>query len=242
MTKNYLFAPVLFAAPLLVALTSAAGATLPIPFEATYETSYGVMSARGERKLEVDSNGIWKMKNNAHVLMVDVVEHSTFKWENNRAVSQSYEFLNPFSKDRSMSLSFDWPQNTVSDSQSKKTLKLAPGVFDKLSYQAQMQIDVCANSDHYPGQDFTVVDFGRLKTYRVEFVGRDVQKTAAGLLNTIHLKQFRPNKRDGKDTQIWLAADWSCLLVRLDQYDGDKLISLRLVNAKVNGVEVKEKK
>lgn len=241
MNKTYVFALRFFATLPWVMLTLTAAAAQPVPFDATYETSYGIMSARGERKLEVASNGVWKMENNARVLMVDVIERSTFTTQNDHIASQTYEFINPLSQERSLALSFDWPKNTVTNNGSKQTQPLAPGVYDKLSYQAQMQTNVCANPDHYPGEDFTVVDYKKLKTYRVEFVGRDVQKTPAGMLSTIHLKQFRPDKRDGKDTQIWLAADWHCLLVRLDQYEGNDIVSLKLVKAKVNGVEVKGK-
>ncbi|HEY3699030.1 MAG TPA: DUF3108 domain-containing protein [Spongiibacteraceae bacterium] len=239
---NFIFAPanILLIGALLFAATLSSAAQ-PVPFEATYETSYGIMSARGERKLQADTDGLWKMENNAHVLMVSVIERSTFSWQHDRVNSQTYEFINPLSQDRSLSLTFDWPHNTVTDNGSKRTLQLAPGVYDKLSYQAQMQMNVCANPDKYPGEDFTVVDRNKLKTYRVELVGREVQKTPAGMLTTIHLKQFRPDKRDGKDTQIWLAADWHCLLVRLDQHEGNDIISLKLVSAKVDGVEVKEK-
>ncbi len=243
-----IFASVIFAATTLASTTvasttqaSTTDAAQLVPFDATYETSYGILSARGERKLEPGNDNTWKMENTARVLMVNIIERSTFAWQNEHVNSQTYEFINPLSEDRSMSLSFDWPKNTVTNTGTKLTQQLAPGVYDKLSYQAQMQADVCANPDHYPGESFTVVDYKRLKTYRVELVGRDAQKTKLGLLNTIHLKQFRPDKRDGKDTQIWLAADWSCLLVRLDQYDGDNIYSLKLVKAKVNGVDVKEK-
>ncbi len=225
----------------LIAVTSNAYAAQPQPFNATYETHYGVMSARGERKLEADKDGSWRMQNNARVLMMDVLERSTFSWQNNTALSQSYEFTNPLNNDRSLSLSFDWPNKTVVNNGSKKTLEITPGVYDKLSYQVQMQMNVCANPDNYAGENFTVVDRKRLKTYRVELVGRDTQKTAVGTLDTIHLRQFRPDRRDDKDTEIWLAADWNCLLVRLDQNDGGDLLSLKLVNAKVNGVDVKGK-
>lgn len=235
--------PSSFSAVFLYSLATLAIAAQPVPFNATYETKYGIMSARGERKLEHDRDNIWKLENSAHVLMMDVVERSSFAWQNDRAVSQSYDYTNPLNQDRSLSLSFDWAKNTVINNGSKQTLELAPGVYDKLSYQQQMQINVCANPDKYPGENFTVVDRKRLKTYRVELVGRDTQNTPVGLLNTIHLRQFRPDRRDDdKDTHIWLAADWNCLLVRLDQHDGGDVVSLKFVKAKVNGVEVKEKK
>lgn len=226
---------------LLIGFATAGIAAEPRVFEATYETSYGFLSARGERRLEALPDGRWKMQNNARVMMMDVIERSTFTLPGGRVNPLSYDFTNPLSQDRSMSLGFDWPNNTVTNLGNKKTLPLAPGVYDKLSYQLQMQMDVCANPDKFAGENYTIVDRNKLKTYRVEAVGRDVQKTPAGMLTTIHLKQFRPDKPDGKDTQIWLAADYHCLLVRLDQYDGNDVISLKLVKAKVAGVDVKEK-
>ncbi len=232
-----------FFAAFLYSLAALAQATQPTPFSATYETKYGVMSARGERKLVHDRDNLWKFENSAQVLMMDVVERSSFLWQNDRVIAQAYNYNNPFNQDRSLSLSFDWDNNTAINNGSKQTLEIAPGVHDKLSYQLQMQFSVCANPDKYPGENFTVVDRKRLKTYRVELVGHDTQKTPAGTLNTIHLRQFRPDRRDNdKDTHIWLAADWNCLLVRLDQHDGGDVVSLKLVKAKVNGVEVKEKK
>jgi len=218
------------------ALTSAADLR---SFDATYETSYKFMTARGERKLDALPDGRWKMQNNARVMMVNVVERSTFKLVDGNVNSLTYDFINPLSEDRSLSLAFDWNDNNATNLGSKIKIPLAPGVYDKLSYQVQMQLDVCANPDKFAGKNYTLVDRNKLKTYRVELVGREVSKTPAGMLTTIHLKQFRPEKRDGKDTQIWLAADWQCLLVRLDQFDGGELISLKLVNAKVGGADVK---
>ena len=229
-------------ASLLTALTAVTHAAQPVPFHAVYETSYGIMSARGERKLEPVNDNVWKLENSAHVLMVDVVERSTFAWQNDHVLSQTYDYTNPLSQERSISQSFDWAKNIAINNGSKQTLPIQPGAFDKLSYQLQMQMNVCANPDNYPGENFTVIDRKRLKTYRVEFIGRETQKTGAGALNTYHLRQYRPDKRDDKDTHIWLAADWNCLLGRLDQREGNDTVSLKLVKATVNGVEVKEKK
>ena len=223
---------------LALALPAFAQAAEPRPYSGTYQTKYGVMSATGERRLDAQPDGTWKLENHARVLMVDVAEYSTFSLENGKVKSLSYEFVNPLSKDRSMSLTFDWPQQQVSDKNQKWTQPLSPGVYDKLSYQVQMQMDVCENPDKFAGENFTVVDRNRLKTYRVELVGRETLSTPAGSLNTIHLRQFRPDKLDGKDTMIWLAADWNCLLVRLDQHEGDDIISLNLVKATVGGATV----
>lgn len=224
----------------IASLPLAAGAADPRPFVGTYETSYGVMSARGERRLDALPDGRWKMENHARLLMVDVAETSTFTLQQGHVNSLTYEFVNPLSKDRSYELDFDWTRNVATE-RGQPPVKLEPNVYDKLGYQVQMQMDVCANPGKFDGRDYTVVDRKRLKTYRVEYVRREPQKTEAGILDTYHLRQYRPDKRDGKDTLIWLAADWNCLLVRLDQHEGNDIISLKLVKAKVAGVEVKDK-
>lgn len=118
-------------------------------------------------------------------------------------------------------------------------LPLSGEIYDKLSYQLQIQQDVCSNPEKFAGKNYTVVDRGKLKTYRVEFVDRQSLSTKVGALNTIHLRQFRPDKKDGKDTLIWLAADFDCVLARLDQHESDGVITLNLTSANVNGKDVK---
>lgn len=241
MTRTLCALPLLAALALLPASAGAQTETraqAPQLFSGTYQTKYGFLTATGERGLKALPDGRWEMENSARLLMVKVEENSTFTLENGRVHSLTYQFVNPLSKGRSMSVVFDWPNNTAIDAEHHDTVQLQPGVSDKLSYQLQLQMDVCANPEHFPGENFTVVDHGRLKTYRVELVGRESLKTKVGVLDAIHLRQFRPDKRDGKDTMIWLAADWHCLLVRLDQHEGDDIISLTLVKAKVGGATV----
>lgn len=226
---------------LLVALAGIAATTHAAelqPFTAVYETSYGFLTARGERKLEALPEGKWKVQSNAHAMGFDINENATFTLNQAHINALNYNFENPFNKSRGMKLAFDWKNNSVFNDVEKATIPLAPNAYDKLSYQVQLQLNVCANPDKYAGEDFQVVDRVRLKTYHVELVGREPLKTEVGTLNTIHLRQYRPDKRDGKDTQIWLAADWGCILVRLDQYDKDDLYTLKFISAKLNGTAV----
>lgn len=229
-------------AALLAALAASAGsAANPVPFTANYSSDYGMLSATGVRRLERRADGSWGFENRASALLSEVVETSTFALRGGRVQSLSYDFRNPFNAKRNMSLQFDWAKGQVRDAVQNRTLPLSGEVYDKLSYQMQMQQDVCANPEKFGGRNYTVVDRGKLKTYRVEFVDRQPLPTRVGTLATIHLRQYRPDKRDGDDTLIWLAADFHCVLARLDQHDGDNLIRLNLTGATVNGREVKGK-
>ena len=212
-----------------------------VPFTAKYSSEYGMLSATGVRKLEQRSDGSWSFSNNASALIAQVNEDSTFSLTNSQIKSLTYNFKNPLNSKRNMRLTFDWPKMQVTDAEHNETLTLNNEVYDKLSYQIQMQKDVCVNPEKFGGKDYTLVDLGKLKTYRVEFVERQPLKTKVGTLNTYQLRQFRPDKRDGKDTMIWLAADFNCVLARLDQHEGDGIITLNLTSANVNGVEVKGK-
>ncbi|MDB6063333.1 MAG: hypothetical protein JWM78_3436 [Verrucomicrobiaceae bacterium] len=220
-------------AALLMSCAALANAADLKPFSAIYETSYGFLSARGERKLEALPNNQWKVQSNAHVMNFDINENATFTFQNAHVKAANYNFDNPFSKNKSQALTFDWSNNSVTNAVNQAVVPLTPNAYDKLSYQLQLQLNVCASLDKYAGDNFDLVDRNRLKTYRVELIGKDTLKTEVGTLNTIHLRQFRPDKQDGKPTEIWLAADWSCLIVRIDQYDKDDLYTLKLVKATV---------
>lgn len=219
----------------------AVGAAELQPFTAVYETSYGFMSARGERKVEARPDGTWQVQSNARALGFDLNESASFMLRNGHIHSLGYRFDNPFNKDRSQALNFNWSNKTVTETLSGTEQKLLPGSYDKLSYQLQLQLNACANPDKYSGEDFRVIDRKKTKTYRVEVVGRETLKTQLGTLNTLKLRQFRPGKEEDRDTEIWLATDWSCLLVRLDQNDNGDTHTLKLVSAKIGGKDVTAK-
>lgn len=210
----------------------------PLPFEATYQSSYGMITANGERRLSAREDGSWLLENSAKLLMVEVVEKSIFANTKDGIRPYTYDFVNPLKKERSLSLQFDWEQNKVTDAHSRETVALVPRTYDKLSYQMQLQLDVCTAPDAFKGENYVVADRGRLKTYRIEPMGREPMKTPLGTLDTLKLRQFRPDKHQ-KETLIWLAPDWQCLLVRVEQHDEGDRHALSLMKATVNGAPVR---
>ena len=69
---------------------------------------------------------------------------------------------------------------------------------------------------------------------RIKINGYGVLSIAVGLLDTVYLHQFLEGKTGENDAPIWLATDWQCLLVRVDQQDS----SLCLTDATVAVVKV----
>lgn len=219
-------------------LSLSGGAFALEPFSAKYSSSYGVLRASGTRVLNAQDDGTWLMEHKARLLLVEVAERSTFMVSDGRVAPQTYQFSNPLSSKRNMQLAFDWNKKIVRDLDTKQSLPLKAEVFDKLSYQVQLKLDVCANPDGFTGADYTVVDRDRLKTYRVTPVKHEVIATEAGPLRTIRLRQVRADKKDDQPTYIWLAPEWQCLLVRLDQEENGKVLSLKLLEANIDGTPV----
>jgi hypothetical protein len=206
----------------------------PAPFTAQYETRFGFLTLRGQRQLLQPSAGRWQLLSTAGVFSVDVSEQSIFSYHDGQIRPLLYQFTNPLKKRRSYSLDFDWQQRRASSSAENKVFALEENVYDKLSYQIQLQQDVCADPANFSSESYPVIDHKRIKTYQLEWLAIEQQSTAVGLLNTVHLRQFRTGKAGENDAHIWLAIDWQCLLVRMDQQNN----SLYLTAATVDGVEV----
>lgn len=225
---------------LLATLVSATtqAATALVPFTANYSSSYGILRASGERMLDAREDGSWAIEHSARLLLVDVRERATFRINDGRVQSLSYQFTNPLSGNRNSSLVFDWAKGVAADAERQSQVPLRPDVFDKLSYQMQLKMDVCAAPEQFKSADYTVVDRDRLKTYRVTPVKEELLGTDLGPLRTLRLRQVRADKKDDEPTYIWLAVDWHCLLVRLDQMENGKALSLKITDAQVNGRRV----
>lgn len=203
------------------------------PFQASYKTTMGLMSATGERSLRPLRDGQWLFASRASVLGLAVTEQATIDLHGNRVRSLSYDFVNPLSSKRNLALRFDWPAHRLIDTRRDQSRELADGTFDRLSFQLQLQRDVCQAGDNFHEASYRLADANKFKTYRVELLGRETLKTRVGTLDTIKLRQYRPGKTG--DALIWLAPQWDCLLVQLQNRDDDDNQVLKLISATVDG-------
>jgi hypothetical protein len=226
---------------ILTLVAANALAATPVPFTASYSTQYGMLSATGTRTLEKRSDGNWAFENRASALFAEITENSTFALRDGHITPLNYNFRNPLSAKRNLSLVFNWQQGKAEDHERNISVPLQGAVYDKLSYQLQLQRDVCANPEKFGTLNYTVIDGKKLKTYRVEFIDKQLLDTQVGKLATVHLRQYRPDKNPRKYTLFWLASDYDCLLVRLDEQEGKDIVRLDLTGATVNGVGVKGK-
>ncbi len=222
----------------LAATAAGAAAEQPLrPFQATYRSSMGLLSATGQRSLERDRDGHWVFQNNAKVLGLQMSERTILQVQDHRLLSLDYHFVNAFRSSRNLDLRFDWDRHEVVNAKRGDVRKLPDRAYDRLGWQLQLQQDVCSDPSGFHQKDYVLVDTNKFKTYRVEALGRESLETKVGHLDTIKLRQTRVGKDDG-ETLIWLAPKWDCLVAQLEQHGEDGDYTLRLLGAEVGGRRV----
>ncbi len=125
--------------------------------------------------------------------------------------------------DRTDAAEFDWNAMTLTlaSGGGKQTLKLPEGTQDLLSFMYQLAFA--------PPQGSVVklpVTNGRKLDSYAYWVVEEALETPMGVLNTLHLGKHR--EEGEKDTEVWLAADYHYLPVKISQLDkdGDGLVLL----------------
>ena len=125
--------------------------------------------------------------------------------------------------DKTDTAEFDWNAMTLTlaSGGGKQTLKLPEGTQDMLSFMYQLAFA--------PPQGSVVklqVTNGRKLDSYTWWVVEEALETPMGVLNTLHLGKQR--EEGEKDTEVWLAADYHYLPVKISQIDkdGDGLVLL----------------
>jgi hypothetical protein len=125
--------------------------------------------------------------------------------------------------DKTDTAEFDWNAMTLTlaSGGAKQTLKLPEGTQDLLSFMYQLAFA--------PPQSSVVklqVTNGRKLDSYTYWVVEEALETPMGVLNTLHLGKHR--EEGEKDTEVWLAADYHYLPVKISQIDkdGDGLVLL----------------
>jgi hypothetical protein len=111
---------------------------------------------------------------------------------------------------------FDWVKKTLTQEHDgkKATTDMVPLLQDRLSFLYNYAFQ--SSPDLKPGKEIkvTLTDGKGLTQFQYNVAGREVLKTPAGELETVHLVKQRDSKED-KDTEIWFASDRDYLPVRI---------------------------
>jgi hypothetical protein len=117
---------------------------------------------------------------------------------------------------------FDWAKKTLTQEHEGKieTTNMVPALQDRLSFLYNFAFQ--SAPDLKPGKEIkvTVTDGKGLTQMRYIVAGRELLKTPAGEMETVHLVKQREGK-DDKGTEIWFASGRNYLPVRVLVIEND---------------------
>ena len=220
-----------------LAATPGTPASVPKPFEATYEASYSGFEVTATRSLRQRGDQ-FEFLLTATSWLATLQEASQFRWRaQGRIEPLSYSYQRKvLGSKRWEKQDFDWRAGEVHYSSEKKSqsLPLPANALDKLSYQLQLRYDLI--NDIRP-LSYELIDGHRGKTYEFAIVSNAVIETPAGKLNSVQVERVRDD--DNRKTVFWLARDWDYLLVKMQQFeDGELEFEINLASASVGGKPV----
>ena len=203
----------------------------PLLFKANYNVvKDGLPIAKSRRSLiqlddsvfvfesETQSVGVAKFFSNAHVY-----ERSHWLISDGQVRPNKYVYQNRnHEKKRNVELLFDWNKNTITNiiNGSPWTMSTVPGVKDKLSYQAQLMLDLEKNPTQ-SAFNYPVADGGRIKSFSLLAQANESLVIGDKTYPTVKIVR----KAKGKTTTFWCAKDLRYLPIKIMQYskNGDSV-------------------
>lgn len=228
---------------LAASLACSAGEAALKPYDAIYHISKGMLSTDAKRRLALQNDDRWRLSQEASILFVSLDEIAHLEVHDGELRPLLYSYEQSPQKRRNQRIVFDWESGkatTELHDEPKRVTDIGAGVFDQLSYQLKLRLDLIRGRFD-DRQTYTVIDRGRLKHYRVERIGEETLDMESGSLRTVKLRQVREGKEGERETFIWVAPQWNYLLVRLERYEDDDDDEYRLVlkSATVGGETVR---
>jgi hypothetical protein len=149
-----------------------------------------------------------------------VIERSEWRYPQNRQNQLQplqYTFINTSrSKERNVTLLFDWEAHTVTNTINGAPWQMAlpDHTQDKLLYQLQLMADL---RRYQRTLNYPVADGGTLKHYTLEMLGEETIRIPLGTFDTVRIRRVHGKRK----TTMWCARQLNYLPVRIEQRKGD---------------------
>ena len=206
------------------------------PFTASYIVSGKQGRTSSQRSLVKNDEGIWELEQQLRFLIFKIEEGSQFSIENGQIVPISYFHHRNIGSKNNQDVFFNWAAMEAKNSNKKDRWQesLNVGVLDRMSLPLQIRLDllggVLQNS-----KDYTVLDKGRSKTYRIEIVGLETMNTALGKRELLKIRQQRPGS--SRETVSWLDPTLDYLMLHSQQDDDGEIITLEIESLQTEDYE-----
>lgn len=241
-------AGVCLAASLLVLASAACVADKPAPtsalqpYQASYTTRIKGITVNLQRQLSAQSGDQWQLSQQAKLLFSRISEQSLLQQRQEQITPLRFRYSNSISSSRDQEIIFDWRNAQLH--MNKQTQPLNAPVLDRLSFQLQLRDDLLngrlkLNAGEVASKIYLVADNGKIRHYRIQFLGQQWLDTALGRLRSHQFAQWRESRAD-KQTLIWLASDWDYLLLRLQRVENDEASEVvEIQSAEIGGSPVR---
>lgn len=208
----------------------------------TYETKY-TASLYGYN-LDITSN-LKQVGKNKYQLSTyvdsyagELTESSSLNWDETKkiAIPQFYDkHWSVLRKTGGEQVRFDWTKGVATNVQKQTNINVKGlvGVQDNLSYQFQMRQDFIAGKKSVR---YVVTSGEKNSNFDFDIVKEEVIDSALGKVKVVKVKRIQTGN---KETNVWLAKDYSYLLVKFEQKKDGILYSFEITKASLDGKEIK---
>lgn len=211
----------------LFLVAGACAAQPPQKLSLTYEVSYnGVVAAEIKEVLEHDGKRFsLTSEGRGKGLGALFYRGAAKRWcrgEITGAGLRPIEFRDQRGDNPASVARFDWVRKTLTQEHDGKneTTNMMPALHDRLSFLYSFAFQPAPELSAGKEIRVTLTDGRGLTQFHYNVAGREMLKTPAGELETIHLVKQRDNKND-KVTEIWFASGRNYLPVRILVIEND---------------------
>lgn len=226
----------LAALTLLLVTVSAAAAPTLLPYEARYTTKAMGLNMTLQRRLDVDEQGRYTLRNAGKVLVASIEEEAHFTLVDGQIRGDHFSYQLKGIVSRTREVQFDPDAGLIRSLKKKKWTEhpWAADVVDRLSLLEQFRLALMAADTPPATLSFRVIDGPNIRTRELAFIGEEVLETEAGPLNTVRYRKV-DDEPEERASEVWLATDHDYVMVLTRHFEKNTKVEIKLVNAAING-------
>lgn len=205
-----------------------------VPYTASYKTTAMGLGMTLHRELSRDTEGGYTLSNKGRVLFLSIEETAQFRITDSRIIGERFDYKLAGLGSRKRAVRFEPEQRVIRSLRKKQWTEVpwVPDVYDRLSQQEQLRLELMASDSPPAAITFKVIDGPRVRERVMEWVGNERITVPAGSFDTWHFRQLRDN--DKRESDIWVAPELAYLMVLTRHREDDSVISIELLDTSLD--------
>jgi len=199
------------------------------PYTASYKTTALGMGMTLQRALKRDEDGGYTLSNQGSVLLFSLEETAHFRIADQKIIGERFDYRLGGLVSRKRAVRFEPEQGIIRSLRKKQWTELTweADVYDRLSQQEQLRLELMRSQEPPASIAFRVVDGPRVRERVMEWEGNERITVPAGSFDTWHFRQIRDN--DNRESDIWVAPELGYLMVLTRHQENSTVISIELL-------------